>query len=69
MIVSKEKRSGFGTKILSLFCRLMESLSSPGFVAQAVSKEGAMFFNKLEKRGQIDILSRGKDWLIRCLEF
>lgn len=66
MITSKEKQKGAGTRMLRLFCNLVRGLGFSSFVAEGVGSEGQQFFSQLEKKGHIDILGRGANWIIRC---
>jgi len=66
LITSVEKQKGVGTKMLRLFCKLVKSYGFDDFAAVGVGEEGALFFNELERRGDISIRLRNNSWLITC---
>jgi len=66
-LVSKEKQRGAGSRILDLWCDLMESYGSASWIAQAVGDEGLAFLERKVATGRLEALrTRGHDHLFRC---
>lgn len=68
MLVSHTKQRGAGSRILSLWCRMMIGYDVETWLAEAVGTEGEAFLRALERRGAIKLEGRrGSYWLVRCL--
>lgn len=66
-LISKEKQRGAGSRILDLWCDLMESYGSASWIAQAVGDEGLAFLGRKVASGRLEELrSRGHDHVFRC---
>jgi hypothetical protein len=67
MISSKAKRGGAGSRVLSLWCRMMAGYGIEAWRAEAVGEEGAAFLQALQARGAIEILGgKGSDLVVSC---
>lgn len=67
-IMSHDKRTGAGGRILSLWCDLMAGYGIDLWAAQAVGAEGRLFFKALERRGKLRIVKRdGANMIIECV--
>jgi hypothetical protein len=66
-IISKTKQRGAGSRILDLWCDLMEAYGSAKWVAEAVGDEGLAFLERKVESGRLESLGgRGKNYLFRC---
>lgn len=68
MIMSREKRSGWGTKFMRTWCHLIKAYGTePIWAAQGVGPEGEAFLRELDRRGEIRITSvDGSMFFARC---
>lgn len=67
LIMATAKQKGAGTRVLSLWCRLMAGYGIKIWVAEAVGEEGAAFMRALEKKGKLKILvQQGPNWAVQC---
>jgi len=68
LMVSHTKQRGAGSRILSLWCRMMSGYDVEHWLAEAVGDQGEAFLRALERRGAIKLEGRrGSYWLVRCL--
>lgn len=70
LISVHERRSGAGTRLLSLWCRLMSSFGVEAWKAEAVGDEGLGAMEAWARKGKIEILGKiGESNLaVRCIE-
>lgn len=67
LITSQEKRKGAGSRVLDLWCRMMNGYGSPQWVAQAVGEEGMAFLKARAKAGKITLIAKdGSNLLVEC---
>jgi hypothetical protein len=63
-----ERRAGVGTRMLSLWCRMMLGYGIARWAAIAVGEEGEGFLTALERRGSIKVDRRpgSRTWAVSC---
>ena len=68
MILSGDKkRGGLGRHLVRAFCQAIQAYGLTHFIAEAVGKEGAKFFQRLHQTGELGIQAKaGHNWLISC---
>lgn len=69
LIISGEKKKGAGTRVMSIWCRLMRGYGVERWVAQAVGPEGAAFMQAMDKKGMLHLENtEGAHWVVSCPE-
>lgn len=67
MIISLQKRAGVGSRLLNMWCRMMDAYGINAWVAEAVGEEGQAAIEAWAKRGRLQILKQvGSNILVRC---
>lgn len=67
LIMAGDKQRGAGTRVLSIWCRMMAGYGIDRWIAQAVGPEGAAFMRALEKKGKLSLLdTQGAHWVVSC---
>lgn len=67
LITSHEKRTGAGSRVLEIWCRMMKSLGIKTWIAEAVGDEGAAFFTAMARKKKLEVYAvRGSNWAISC---
>lgn len=67
LIASTDKQKGAGTRVLSLWCRMMAGYGIEAWRGEAVGPEGAAFLKALTAHGKIEILGAQKSNLkVQC---
>jgi hypothetical protein len=68
LIQSQEKKQGAGSRLLDLWCNLMDSYGVPAWVAQAVGDEGEAFLDAKVRAGRLERAGRdGPHHVMRCI--
>lgn len=66
-IQSEHKQRGAGSRVLDLWCNLMEAFGVDVWLAEAVGDEGRAFLHARVQRGRLEILGeRGSNLVVRC---
>jgi len=66
-IIAKEKQRGAGSRVLDLWCELMQAYGSADWHARAVGDEGQAFLDKKVASGRLEYLGKyGPDERYRC---
>jgi len=67
LIASHEKRTGAGSRVLEIWCRMMKGLGIKTWIAEAVGDEGAAFFTAMARKKKLEVYgARGSNWAISC---
>jgi hypothetical protein len=67
-IASKEKQRGAGSRVLDLWCNLMDSYGVQAWVAEAVGDEGMAFLDAKVRQGRLEkVGGEGANIVMRCL--
>jgi hypothetical protein len=67
LVMVQKPRTGAGTRLLSLWCKLMNAYGIRAWVAEAIGEEGEAFLQAMQRRGAISIVEdRGAYKLVRC---
>lgn len=67
LIASHEKRTGAGSRVLEIWCRMMKSLGIKTWIAESVGDEGAAFFAAMVRKKKLEVYAvRGPNWAMSC---
>lgn len=67
-IISSKKQQGAGTRVLDLWCNLMDSYGALAWVAEAVGDEGMAFLEAKVRSGRLEMVGgRDQNYVMRCL--
>lgn len=68
MIISQQKQRGAGSRMLDLWCNLMEAYGVDAWVAEGVGEEGLAFLAAKIRDGRLEELGRqGPNLVMRCI--
>lgn len=67
MIIAQQKQTGAGSRLLDLWCRMMDAYGADVWGAEAVGPEGQLFLEAKVRDGRLRLLSRdGSNWVVAC---
>jgi len=67
-IISREKQKGAGSRVLDLWCNLMDGYGAKAWVAEAVGEEGMAFLDAKVRSGRVEkVGGKGANIVMRCL--
>jgi len=64
MVTSLSKQKGAGSRVIELWCRMMQGYGIDAWIAEAVGDEGMAFITALERKGKLSILGGDRNNLI-----